>query len=355
MMTNHITFYQFCSAVRRKGALALCLALCVLGLGLSGSAQKPRMITFDVTPTPPDPPPGTEAGQGTIPQAINPAGAITGYYFDASNVSHGFLRARDSRFTTFDAPGAGTGAYQGTYAYSINPAGATTGGYTDASDVNHGFLRTPDDTITPFDVTTPTPPDPLPGTEAGQGTIGANINPAGEISGWYIDASGVWHGFLRAPDGKFTTFDAPGANTNPGYGTAPGDVQCLNPAGATTGGYEDAHGREHAFIRAPDGRFTEYEAPGASTSPYQGTFFGSINPAGAVSGFYWDTSNVFHALLRDPDGRITKFDVRGAGTGAGQGTIPYCNNPAGAITGWYVDASGVSHGFLRPAGPPWIW
>ena len=92
MMTNHITFYQFCSAVRRKGALALCLALCVLGLGLSGSAQKPRMITFDVTPTPPDPPPGTEAGQGTIPQAINPAGAITGYYFDASNVSHGFLR-----------------------------------------------------------------------------------------------------------------------------------------------------------------------------------------------------------------------------------------------------------------------
>jgi hypothetical protein len=40
MMTNHITFYQFCSAVRRKAALALCVALCMLGLGLSASAQK---------------------------------------------------------------------------------------------------------------------------------------------------------------------------------------------------------------------------------------------------------------------------------------------------------------------------
>ena len=54
-MTNHIAFYQFCSAVRRKGALALCLALCLLGLALSASAQKPRFITFDAP------------GAGTIP------------------------------------------------------------------------------------------------------------------------------------------------------------------------------------------------------------------------------------------------------------------------------------------------
>ncbi len=56
-------------------------------------------------------------------------------------MNHGFLRARDGTFTTFDAPGAGKGANQGTFASSINPAGAITGTYKDASMVSHGFLR----------------------------------------------------------------------------------------------------------------------------------------------------------------------------------------------------------------------
>jgi hypothetical protein len=42
---------------------------------------------------------------------------------------------------TFNAPGAGTGPFQGTLAYSINPGGAITGLYVDASNVDHGFLR----------------------------------------------------------------------------------------------------------------------------------------------------------------------------------------------------------------------
>jgi hypothetical protein len=50
--------------------------------------------------------------------------------------------------------------------------------------------------------------------------------------------------------------------------------------------------------------------------------------------------------MRAPDGKFTEFDAPGAGTGAGQGTIPMSNNPAGANTGYWVDASGVYHGFL---------
>ncbi|MBV8812029.1 MAG: hypothetical protein JO033_25455 [Acidobacteriaceae bacterium] len=42
--------------------------------------------------------------------AINP-GAITGDYSDASNVSHGFLRAAHGDITTFDVPGGGTGTF----------------------------------------------------------------------------------------------------------------------------------------------------------------------------------------------------------------------------------------------------
>jgi hypothetical protein len=43
------------------------------------------------------------------------------------------------------------------------------------------------------------------------GTLGVCINPAGVISGSYLDASGVIDGYVRTRDGTFTTFAAPGA------------------------------------------------------------------------------------------------------------------------------------------------
>ena len=243
------------------------------------------ITTFDA------PDAGTGPGQGTLPFAINPAGMVTGYYIDAGDARHGFLRTPDGAITTFDAPGAGTGPGQGTNAFSITAEGAIAGRYSDAGDVFHGFLRTPDGAITTFDV-------PGAGTGPGQGTRAANINPAEAIAGRYIDASDVSHGFLRAPDGTITTFDAPNAGTGPGQGTIVFAVDCLNPAGAIT-----------------------------ATS--------------------LDASNVYHGVLRAPDGTMTTFDAPGAGTGPGQGTIPFCNNPVDAITGVYIDASDVNHGFLR--------
>jgi hypothetical protein len=62
---------------------------------------------------------------------------------DASDVNHGFVHASDGTITTFDVPGAGTGPGQGTIPLSNNPVDAITGYYIDASDVTHGFLRTP--------------------------------------------------------------------------------------------------------------------------------------------------------------------------------------------------------------------
>jgi hypothetical protein len=46
-------------------------------------------------------------------------------------------------FTTFEAPGSGTGASQGTIPFSISTAGDITGTCLDASYVYHGFVRTP--------------------------------------------------------------------------------------------------------------------------------------------------------------------------------------------------------------------
>jgi hypothetical protein len=56
---------------------------------------------------------------------------------------HGFVRGRDGAITAFDAPGAGTGTFQGTQPGAINPAGTVTGIYFDANNAVHGFLRIP--------------------------------------------------------------------------------------------------------------------------------------------------------------------------------------------------------------------
>jgi hypothetical protein len=115
-------------------------------------------------------------------------------------------------FTTFDAPGAGTSPGQGTFAFGINPGGAVIGYYIDASNVFHGFVRAPRGTITTFDA-------PGATTSPGQGTLAFGKNPAGAITGCYVDTSNVAHGFVRPHDGTFTTFDAPDAGTGANQGT----------------------------------------------------------------------------------------------------------------------------------------
>jgi hypothetical protein len=53
------------------------------------------------------------------------------------------VRSKQGAITTFDPPGAGTGSGQGTFCNQINPAGAIAGYYLDANNVFHGYLRNP--------------------------------------------------------------------------------------------------------------------------------------------------------------------------------------------------------------------
>src|SRR5262245_1467351 len=92
---------------------------------------------------------------------------------------------------------------------------------------------------------------------------------------------------------------------------------------------------------------TTFDGPGAGTDPGQGTIAFAINPAGTISGRYADSAGAIHAILRFANGAIISFDAPGAGTGPRQGTRPFSINPAGATGGYYNDASGMFHGFLR--------
>jgi hypothetical protein len=255
------------------------------------------------------------------------------------------VRARDRGFVTFDAPGAGIPASPpcsplliantGTQGASINPEGAVAGQYVDTSGVFHGFLRSPEGTITTFD-------GPGAGTGLGQGTFvtfGDGINPEGAIAGGYADVNCGFHGLIRVPDGTFTTFDPPGSVFTDNAG--------INAEGTVMGFYLDASFAFHGYVRAPKGTLHLVDVSGAGTGPFQGTEPFNINARGDVTGAYVDGNGVNHGFLRLRGGTITTFDAPGAGTGGGQGTIPVFNSSADAITGFYFDANGVSHGFLR--------
>ena len=75
---------------------------------------------------------------------INPWGTIAGYYQDQrSNVYHGFVRGPRGTIANFDVPGAGTGSGQGVFPFAFSLSGAVTGYYCDANNLCHGFVRLP--------------------------------------------------------------------------------------------------------------------------------------------------------------------------------------------------------------------
>jgi hypothetical protein len=284
-MRKRLAFAQFGAAARRGVAVVLGLVMCTLGLGLSAYAQQGTFVTFDA--------PGDV--NGTSPSSINPAGAITGTYYDANHVGHGFLRAADGTITTFDAPDD----VNGISPVGINPQGTVSGCYVDADlPLGHGFVRDKDGTLTTFDV--PNSPGLTPfcsGLFFPSPPMG--INPAGAIAGTYlqpIQGNPFGHnfrGFLRAKDGTFTTFDAVPSPSSPCCTWT--FAIAINPAGAIAGYDNDYRGVNHGFVRASNGTVTILDAPGAT-----GTIADDINPAGSITGNYTDASGATHGFLWIP-------------------------------------------------------
>jgi hypothetical protein len=334
---------------------------------------------------------GTSSGQGTFPFAINPEGAVTGYYNDANSIAHGFVRTAGGTIATFDAPNQ----VYGTNATAINAAGTVTGYYSDANHNVHGFVRTWDGAIAEFDA----PHD-------ANGTYPAGIDDAGDVTGTYYDAKLVIHGFFRARNGTIATFGDPSAGTGFFQGTA---AEGIDAQGAIVGCYADSNNANYSFLRARDGTFTTLAPPtstgvypfctsltlsgpaiainglGAIASdyfepitgnPFGGNYRGflrapdgayatfdaatyapcciwtfplSINWSGTIAGYFSDGYSVNHGFVRDSAGAITILDAPNANQGALQGTVANGINLRGTVAGWYIDANSAYHGFLwRP-------
>jgi hypothetical protein len=361
------------------------VAFAALAIEVQASAQK--IIKIDA------PGAGTAAGQGTQANGVNAEGTVTGFYLDAYSAFHGFLRTPDGRFTTFNAPGSGTGYYQGTGAWGITPSGAIAGDYVDVNCLEHGYILEHDGRFITFEAPTAGRTPISPCMYIGeQGTTPGAINPRGEIAGIILDRNNVYHGFVRTLDGKVTTFDPAGAGTGPFQGTwvsfaaglaangtaagwyidetytyhgyvrtpdgristfdGPGEgvqgtlAASCNSQGTTVGSYLDAGNLWHGFLRTKEGKITTIDVPYAATGAYDGTQLEAMNDEGIIAGNYIDANGANHGFVLAPAGRITKIEPPGAGPGAGQGTVPYSVGVTGSVTGYFYDANGVEHGFL---------
>lgn len=162
------------------------------------------------------------------------------------------------------------------------------------------------------------------------------LSSRGRIVGLYKTSfSEPSHGFIRQPDGGFTTFHAPCPQCPEPYGTQAIDI---NLEGKVVGSVlpTAAGATIQGFVRSADGDFTLFVVPNSSA-----TFPWAINSAGQIVGYYTDSAGVDHGFLRQPDGSLTTLDVPGAAL-----TLAYLINAEGLIGGYYRDLAGVYHGFI---------
>ena len=218
----------------------------------------------------------------------------------------------DGVFKTYDFPGS-----LNTYFYALDNAGKAAGHYKGPDDLYHGVIME-DGELTQYD---------FPG--ATETFIFGISDETGALSGNIVDETGV----TRAFSGDLTI-------TFPGAVTTYGDF--VNAAGAVVGSYVDADGMPHGFIRHPDGSFTTIDLPEMPNLEF--LFVNTITDVGVI-GFRAKAENdILRSYILLPDG--TLYEVRLPGSVS---TVVRNVNQDGSIIGYYDLPDGRRHGFLgRP-------
>jgi hypothetical protein len=116
-------------------------------------------------------------------------------------------------------------------------------------------------------------------------TFAYQVNASSQIIGYYVDISGVKHGYTRDSAGNLTfPIDMPGSTETILFGN--------NDANWGVGRYTDAFGVTHGlFFLTPDSIQT-FDYPGSTFTSLNG-----INKLGQVCGYYMDTAGIIHGFL----------------------------------------------------------
>jgi uncharacterized membrane protein len=208
---------------------------------------------------------------------INDRGDIVGRFLDDNNFSHGFLFSKGV-LTTLDFPGASQ-----TQALGINESGTVVGSW-DLLDADgnllaeHGFTWK-NGAFTEVN---------FPGS-ADTAVLG--INARGDLVGsWNTGLTSQIHGFVCSK-GQCFSFDVPFPES---VFTQADDINAL---GHITGIYINADGVPHGYL-AVGSNFTKLDFPDST-----GTTAWGINSAGQIVGIYDAADGSVHGYLAQPNNK----------------------------------------------------
>jgi hypothetical protein len=268
---------------RRRALLAGCLSLVAAG----AQAATYTTTAFNIT-----------GATYVYPVAINDAGTAVGYYGTAKGNPQGFIYAKGTA-TTLSFPHAIQ-----TYVSGINSAGDIVGTYRDRDGFFHGFLYTfrgrfidvsvPNATATSLEaindkgvaVGSSTSPSGVTqvityyrgvftpiSIAAGVTPVPVAIDNAGEIAGWYSNASSHGESSFLYANGVTTIVANPGK-------VFYSQVYGINKRGIAVGQAATVDGNEYGFAA----RGTHYKLYASTCPAGSDCFFQGINDSGVIVG-----------------------------------------------------------------------
>ena len=218
----------------------------------------------------------------------------------------------DGVFTTYDFPGS-----VNTFFYAFDNAGKAAGHYKDIDGLYHGVILENGE-LRQYD---------FPG--AAETHIYGLSDETGALSGNIVDAAGVTHAF----SGELII-------TFPGAVNTYGDF--VNAAGAVVGSYVDADGTPHGFIRNPDGSFTTIDLPEMPNLEF--LFVNTITDLGVIGFRAKAVNDILRSYLLLPDATLYEVQLPGSVS-----TVVRNVNQDGSIIGYYDATDGRRYGFVgRP-------
>ncbi len=213
-------------------------------------------------------------------------------------------------FATHDFPGS-----QKTYFYALGNNGVAAGHYKDSDGLYHGVVLDENGELKQYD---------FPG--AVQTFIFGISDETGALSGNVVDEAGD----TRAFSGDLS-FMFPGAVAT--YG------DFVNAAGVIVGSYRDADGMFHGFMRNPDGSFITIDVP--ETPNLEFLFVNTITDVGVVGFRAKAVNDILRSYILLPSGILHEVRLPGSVS-----TVVRNVNQDGSIIGYYDTADGRRHGFV---------
>jgi hypothetical protein len=170
-----------------------------------------------------------------------------------------------------------------------------------------------------------------------------------------INAAGAYTGNVVGASGDRTYVDSGRAGASPLFFTVPfaasaARVQTAGIDGAdeVVGTYVDAKGVFHGFVRGSSGRLTRFNIAGAGTARGEGTEVEGLSPGGVIVGSFIRSDKVAVGFI-DRHGIVTRIAERSAGNKPGDGTAVEFYG-SGEYGGIYVGGSGAAHGWYVDKG-----